>query len=406
MLRESAGGSDHEVALSWGAFRLVAVIVAFLLGLGAARAHAAESAQPPTLEAVLDAWNKREDRLRSLQVVWRERRWEKKGWYLHPGQSKSFNPNGVTDPPKDLEYDVEASLVVDGDRRRHAYRHSNWDYGPRYDGLKDAVNVFDGKVARRFSPPGCVLPFPDGIISTAWEPRSDLWLTACLLAVRPSWGLSSDRSGLEIAKGDALLDRTPCLVLEVRRKSQLLESYWCESKAPFVVRRRLAFGEEGVIAGQMDITYEYDKRHDTPLPSGWKTTAMKAASPYMLGQCRVGACVVNPPLSDTEFSLEFPVGTRVLDATAPTRTEYIMLEGGRRRPVQAEEWATADRDPKDGSTWGPTYERIRDTPPPGPPRRGLAPPHAAAALVAAVVLVAMLVAGLRLRRRRAARSKQ
>ena len=120
-------------------------------------------ATEPTVEQISKIWQHRKEQFRSARFRWSERRFEAKGWKKNPGQFKSANPQGVTDPPEDLVYEFEWNLTFDKDRWKFGHRlKEQASKSLQGDVPRELVWVFDGGLSRRYSSPWGIREYPEG----------------------------------------------------------------------------------------------------------------------------------------------------------------------------------------------------------------------------------------------------
>jgi hypothetical protein len=244
----------------------------------------------PPKSAVLAAWRKRQEAIRSFQFTWTEEQCHPTGWVAnprHPERERLALPTLY----QDRSFTVQKTLAVDGDALRYGFE---LDRKPEPDGIivtspsgeerglgegkrYSYLSVFDGhRGERRLTLLNGSMP-PTRLPLQANEDAQNLDNRAIMLALRP----------LDPILGDRLVDRAVTnlkrtfyrgnsifLLEEQRDPSGWKSILWIEPERDFrVVRLAVMFEQRWIV--DMDIDYRQDARWGW-IPSGWRATEMLA----------------------------------------------------------------------------------------------------------------------------------
>lgn len=270
----------------------------------------------------LDAWAARAEAFQTFRIVWDE-------------ESSSAGNGGVrftlTDDGQVVETDdpgvpvAERStrfvLLWDGDRVRLEQTrrdpHGDDDDEPRM----EAVAVNGGGVLKglgRYRGQ----PYHQGSIGGGTEP----FPSPSLLSFRPVLMqfratdlryMTFDPEFLILTGRTVREDDREYLVAELRSKQEpeRITTLWIEPDRNYFIRRYEVI-RGGVITVSVDITSAYDETSGRWLPSEWLLqTYSRDAVLRHTSIGKVVSCEVDPDVSDADFSLEFPAGTRYLEGS-------------------------------------------------------------------------------------------
>ena len=118
-----------------------------------------------SLEAVIKAWQERQDRVRSGVFSWTETRTVTKG-AMSAMMTRRGNPKGKTIPPEDLSFDIPAKLSMDGEKLRHDYEGDR-QWSEEKDDLVPISysSAYDGSTGKFLYPRGTEIgDWPEGVI--------------------------------------------------------------------------------------------------------------------------------------------------------------------------------------------------------------------------------------------------
>lgn len=270
----------------------------------------------PSKDAVIAAWRKRQDAVRTFRFAWTEQQTHPSGWLPNP----RYPQREWVDVPKlfkDRTFTVFKTLAVDGFKMRYSYA---LDRKPEPDGVRivspqgdhsglgDGANysylsVFDGQMGRvrvsslKESPPPVVSQSMVNVDAQNLDTR------AILMALRP----------LDPVMGHLLLDRAvtnqtrsfykgrSTFLLEERRDPSGWKTILrIEPEREFLVLQYLVAFQERLIA-EVNIDYVEDAQWGW-VPSGWRVSQMlDDGSTRLLADARVSTYSINQPIASEEF---------------------------------------------------------------------------------------------------------
>lgn len=356
---------------------------------------AADAPRIVTKETIAQALEARQRKLQRVMFSWTEQRTEKKGWKANglPGAPDQIRP------ATDLAYSQDNSLSFDAERVRFEYRRSNWRFDDDYEGPRATIGVFDGKVDKSFYPPPDLLGFPRGNTSSRWSFSYDAYIQPFLWACRPlETSLLKDLRKWQLSARRGSFDGRECVVLEYVERAVLLREIWLDPMLDYALVRRMDYNEEKRLTFQCDVRYRSAMQERVFLPSSWKIVVLRSGSPIVRVNGELKEYTIDPEFAATQFTLDYPVGTRVIDETGEGYVEYIVRPDGSRRNVLPEEWV--DAEPGHPEQWTEIYEHIRDTEPPD--ERSSLWGWPVAVVVGAILILAIFVGWRKLNRVRTA----
>lgn len=259
----------------------------------------------PPRSAIIDAWLKRQDAIRTFRFVWNEQQVHPKGWIgnpRYPERERLAIPGLTTD----RSYVVAKTLTVD-----RTMMHYSFDLNRREDPRLGVarhysyVSKFDGqKGEARFNsmtrtPPGTIRR------SAANVDAQNLDTRAILLAFRPA----------DAQMGHVLIDRTvtnlartfyrgrSIFLLEERHDPSGWKTIlWIEPERDFLISRISVLFEQNWIV-DMDIDYRQDAQWGW-IPSAWRITEMLSdGSRRLVSTATVTAYSINTPIAPEQFRI-------------------------------------------------------------------------------------------------------
>ncbi|MBX3436605.1 MAG: hypothetical protein KF861_03875 [Planctomycetaceae bacterium] len=302
-----------------------------------------------TLDDVLAAWQQREDEARTVQVEWME---------------LQVTPiAGVQMPDAESQARLEAQgdmvkrsrnvMLLDGRRVRLTEDPS----GESVDQNRQLI-VFDGILGKGLIY-RTVLDYPEGAISENQAPNRNLAKYIPLLVafrLQDEHMRPFDASEYVLTDERVEIDDRACRVVEAReapgpRGTGQVRKLYIDPGQDFVIRR-MERVRDGVVRSRVDFSWAGDPSFGS-LPTGWRLVSVKpdgSISSSIEGD--VVDCQLDPPVSDADFQLEFPVGTRYFDSRDGTRRMLIV-----QAPNQPREFFPAE------IQRGATQEDLLSTPP-------------------------------------------
>lgn len=132
-------------------------------------------------------------------------------------------------------------------------------------------------------------------------------------------------SAARVGEERGTIDGHECLIVTDLTEGRVHYELWVDPAQGYCVRRRLQY-TDGIALGRIDITYK-----DYPgfglVPTKWRlANTFEDGTADSGGDGVVTSLVLNEPIPDTEFELEFPPNTRVIDAIS--NDEYVISATG------------------------------------------------------------------------------
>jgi hypothetical protein len=270
----------------------------------------------PPKSAVIAAWQKRQDAIRTFRFAWTEQQTHPNKWLSNP-RFPERERSAIPGLLHDRSFVVTKTLAVAGDKMRYSFE---LDRKEEADGVRVVapqgdnrglgvrrhytyVSTFDGQIGETRLTTFLDSPPPTSIRTTTNVDAQNLDVRPILMAFRP----------LDPVMGHLLIDRA---VTNERRafykgKSTFLfeERHdpmgWktmltIEPERDFLVSRYEVYFEQKLIA-DIDIDYAHDARWGW-IPNGWRVTEMLAdGSKRLVGVARVTSYEINAPIAAGEF---------------------------------------------------------------------------------------------------------
>jgi hypothetical protein len=299
-------------------------------------AHAADT-DSDLRSRIHDAWSKRQARLSAVSVEWSEKFLYRKGAQtLPPSLAQRFEF-----PAEDVLFDAPSRLTLNGDWMRYETKNRGIYEGKTV--VHDYISSYDGRSSRNHFFRGD--KYPVGGIRKESErhnaDQSNFRIRALMLWCRPlaKQAHSINLGELRFDSDRQFVKDRPCVY---GSSVSGLEEVWLDPERDFVVCR-VRERQSGKTKLDVTIEYAFDERH------GWAPSAWKAFADFSLEVNQTDATVTKVEVGNARpqeyFHLEFPVGTWVVDTRSNAEhLDYIILEGGRIRPVpQADATATYEQ---------------------------------------------------------------
>lgn len=279
-------------------------------------------AQEISLEAIRQAWARREESVRSIRVKYSE---------------KQLFAKGTTEnsPKSDTTSDSSYQVLIKGSMMRFESKRPVWYDRYSYSRPGGGVSVFDGKKIVSLSIAGGVNPFPTASVGKSTRPNITTVLThwpifATFRPFDPHLGVLSDQKW-ELDKTRAMINDSECLVLKYTPSYQKI--YWVDANTFKVVRTALE--NEGLLAYQIDLFYKKDNRIGEVL-AGWRLVVLYPdQTTDFTSDVVVSELTLDGPDEPDDFRLEIPAGTRVSDDTL--KHDYILRKDRTKRFILPEE---------------------------------------------------------------------
>jgi len=245
-------------------------------------------------------------------------------------------------PPLDSNSENQLVVTLDPTRMHYEFQGSSWS--PQEKRMVGYVqqSTFDGKAMVLYFPPPAAGERGDATI-TANEQHPDaenLYIKAVLLAFRPF-----DERLTRIQREDYMIVDDPAAVVEDRRctvltgeSGGLTRTFWTDPTRDDCILKYMEFAE-GVLAVQLQITYRNEPVVGW-IPDGWKADWFNRDGTLAESStARLQTVMINEPLSDADFQIEFAPGTLVSDQR--TGTHSVIKADGRVRAITPQELPVA-----------------------------------------------------------------
>ena len=233
---------------------------------------------------------------------------------------------------------------------------------PKWDRLRNAtyethhVDVFNGKTVKILNNPGSPsIDYPNGFMKNGHESQS-----ASQFSIMPLiWAFRGDDPQFfhdvrrfELSKGIVAINDRPCLELVKRvPANNRRDVFYLDSRRDFVVVKQVIY-ESDEPTWQVDISYISDKEIGW-IPHKWEyLIRVRSEATYHIVETErrtVTKYVIGKPIADSEYDIEFPPKTRVMDNSGEKSVQYVVKDDmsiGKSIP----------------SVLGPTYEELNNQP--------------------------------------------
>jgi hypothetical protein len=219
-------------------------------------------------------------------------------------------------PAEDTTLESVNRLVLDRDRFRYEDNHPLWNVSQGNLNRRTAISVFDGESAKMFFPTGITGGrAPTGLLEDGTRlpavrlpelvPLTYTW-RGLNRDLAPAWLEQMKPSGTALPIGDSI-----CHEFRVTLQDEST-SYWFDSAKDYVLRR-LKRETQGHLAEQLDIAYERGPGNIW-VPKSWSRNQYTSDGRVLVScMVRVEEVHVNVRVAASEFSVAFPVGTRIVD---------------------------------------------------------------------------------------------
>jgi hypothetical protein len=311
--------------------------IACVLCSSSAVANGADASQPPIVQEIISAWERRQADIGTAEFAWTTERTDRKG-----SVSESRPPTKTKGPPVpsvDSTYSSQDAVWFDGRRVR-------WEHdGPRRFSSLDPpdgrlipmkqVSVFDGVRSRQYQFPTIDVPESDRVIKQGYALKDvALPIQQSLISkpvftfIRPfdrAFG-GVDKTSLRFVRREESTNGARHVVLERRfGAGGPVERYWVDPQVAHGMVRYAAEDGSGKLFCQVDVTWRLDTPHGW-LPDAWTIASFGPSGAATFAEsCKVTRFRLNAPMPDDTFDIQFPEGTRVF---ADNGKNFLAREGG------------------------------------------------------------------------------
>jgi hypothetical protein len=285
----------------------------------------------PTIEVIADAWRQRERETRSVRIFWTAELTFRKADILDPEIQKQ-----LADADDYLVTVKDEELRIDGDRFDH---RTSIQEGANYNMPLSLRDSFDESRSYRLAtfhhddPTGYVTrePHAFGVTSVGLRPA--------LFAYRPLHDAMSrfNMSGSNLDPEPLVHEGQPYLILREPGSASRVAELWIQAESPFLPVRYIR-KIDGRVRLDLTMFYSTESGRENAL-SAWEMTSFREdGSLDESTHATVTQFEFNPQIDQTEFTIDFPPGTLVIDKDAGTKAR---LPGGKHR-VKPPEQRQAD----------------------------------------------------------------
>lgn len=313
-------------------------VAAGLVVVGSAGWTAAWAADPPDplLAEVRAAWEKRQKDANTVRVAWTWKDTTPKGAVsiLFPfvkGADKGM-------PPADAVHDGSATLLLDGPRMRLEVDKFTWDAPTSSFQKKGERSAYDGNGRYTALNIYVVQSWPSGIIrKEKRNPDGDdigMWPMKAGLRGTDSWVMNREDLSVFTAARRTTLDGRPMVEL-VRERTEVRgeQKCWVDPAQDYAARRDDMYDRDGTLQQRITISTRKDPS-GLWIPSAWKAVIYRDNKLVRAIDATLKEFAVNIPTSTEDFTVAFPVGTKVRDYTDELKPrEYILREDKPAREV-------------------------------------------------------------------------
>jgi hypothetical protein len=297
---------------------------------------AADEAIP--LSQVLNAWRKREQRVKSFRFQWSEDHFQAKGSLELPPAPQYKD---VVFPPKDTTYRVKSSCEMGENAMRYSFSGESLQlYNDGALEHREYVSASDGDVSKAFWPiPNKLRNYPKGVIfdekicsdASTLDVKPLLWMYR---ALDPRFAFSENQ--LQLLPRTGVIDGRACAIVGFVN-GQTKYSIWTDPARDFVpLRFTISSSVTGETMTQADITYRQDPSHGWT-PTGWQIVQRANGDMRRSIIARVTDSAINIAIPRSRFQIDFPPGTVVIDMRNNSERYVVGADGSKQIP----------RDPRD-----------------------------------------------------------
>ena len=305
------------------------------------------------MDEIAEVWKVRQKRLRTARIEWEETRLIPK--HSQPPAESLLWEGKVTKkefakldplPPADITLKMKHTALLDGGMLTLTHEGDRWDLSAGKVKKAASLSTFDGKDSKLLLTGDPEMPM--GVI---WnEDRNANPLAQALVLHFQPCGSRVDGDDLKnyrLVAGNEreTIDGRECIVVERMPPGPPYEddirTSWLDPKRNFVpVRTRYGWKGRNVY-----ISYRKDPMYGW-IPSGWCWTYPEGKKFFERITAKVTRCEINVDIPKSEFQLEFPVGTYVMEHRGDDHFRWIVWPNGEKRAVpKNRRWK------KDEQTW-------------------------------------------------------
>lgn len=309
---------------------------------------AAGESRGQSVDDIKQAWQRRQDGIRTMRVTWSEVRTQPKGYFdMLEGRLDAKEPK----PPTDLRLPGRGTVTFDDQNFRLEVQRRKWS--TKHSKVMDSEEViaYRGDKNTALTTKSTIIDHPDAEIEKRRRPGDVMeftyWPITCFArGLNPKF-MPFDIDLYEPTGGTPSVDGRRCVELAHKtRANNSRQVVLLDPGREFLLVRYYVVADDQVTT-RLDVKYDPDPRTGW-LPRSWDyavstPTGLRIESK----QVTVEACDVGADLAADTFDLRLPPGTRVYDAYDGGAKQYVIRDDGNSGPAVSD----ADR---------PTYDRLTD----------------------------------------------
>ncbi|MBX9626048.1 MAG: hypothetical protein K2X82_19785 [Gemmataceae bacterium] len=308
---------------------------AVCIGLGLTSAGIADAQpKPPTIDEIKQAWQRRQDEIKSLRMTYNEVRTQPKGSLEFFGVPPE---RSGPQPPRDLRLTGQGVVTLDGTRFRLRTERQRWSVEESRVGVAEDESVYSGdkNVSLMVKSPG--RSQPDAEITKRQRPLEGLEYTylpiTCYARGQNPRFAPLDLDEYEVADRSPVVNGQRCVELVKANRGNAGGSHVLLDPNRGFTLLRYWLVNRGRVTLRLDVQYAAAGGLDCA-PASWDyAITTPAGEPIESKQVKVEVLEINPNLASTEFDLSLPPGTRVYDEYNGQATRYVVRSDGQPGPA-------------------------------------------------------------------------
>ncbi len=275
-------------------------------------------------EALIDAWERRQESVRTFHFSWL-------GTHFTGAEAvvvaAGRQAQGSTVGAADASIETEMSLDVDGSARFRFDDHGKvWSLDNAAYVPQTTTDLLDGDLWRSFASHSTSCPFPNASVNPQKGAPAAKGIRSLpvMTVYRPFDPLMGyfDRAKLRLTTEQGIVDGRSCIVVRQTDERGYERVVWADPGRGFIPLRYFS-GPRGQITIQFDVSYSKDARYEW-VPCSWNISLMDRQGKITEGWTSNSIkYILNQAIHDDTFKLSYPPGTWVHDYVA--KEEYVAL---------------------------------------------------------------------------------
>lgn len=315
-------------------YRLQTSMFAFIACCGTIKAQGVTHSH--TMDEILRAWKARQDKATTARFEMKVERTLPKGSSTLLLQMSGFGPKEPAsnlDPPQDIIVNGTSKVSMNGPKMRYSFDVPAWNRIKHKTYDEHYIDVFDGQLCKFLRNPNepNTQDYPAAVISNGTRANAALQFSIVPIV----WAIRGDDpnyynllNGFKPTGQAVSIGNTTCVELQMKRpNSDNREVFYLDSSRDYIVVRKVTI-DGGVPTWQMDISYMPDRIVGW-VPQSWEYIIRGATMNSIIEAERrfVSHYEIGNPIGNSEFDIELPAGTRVMDNTKQRSVQYVIQEG-------------------------------------------------------------------------------